>query len=145
MSTLTPIPGLRSPAAHVNGLVHFGRMLDKIRLHHAGQLPAEYVSNLGKGFDGRCVSFLRISYPALVDRTTSGSSSSDEELLAWAFAEGRQPTAEEIEIWNEFMTKRGWKDPMSETLVKRKHEHAFADRSDIETFFQFIDADEGRL
>ena len=32
------IPGLRSTYAKVGRLVYFGRMLDKIRLHAAGQL-----------------------------------------------------------------------------------------------------------
>lgn len=41
------VPGLRSPYAKVGRLVYFGRMLDKIRLYAAGQLPAEYVANLG--------------------------------------------------------------------------------------------------
>src|SRR4051812_49117116 len=36
----TIIPGLRSPSDQVNGLVYFGRMLDKIRLAAAGSLPA---------------------------------------------------------------------------------------------------------
>jgi hypothetical protein len=35
----TIIPGLRSPFDHFNGLVYFGRMLDKIRLAAAGKLP----------------------------------------------------------------------------------------------------------
>src|SRR3954462_15604043 len=35
----THIPGLRSPSEQVGGLVHFGRMLDKIRLAAAGKLP----------------------------------------------------------------------------------------------------------
>ena len=42
------------------------------------------------------------------------------------------------------MRKRGWKDEGSATLAKRKAAGGFADRADIETFFQFIDADEGR-
>jgi len=37
------IPELRSPYDKVDGLVYFGRMIDKIRLHTAGKLPAEYV------------------------------------------------------------------------------------------------------
>ncbi len=41
MST-KPFPA-RSPAEKVGGLVHFGRMLDKIRAHARGELPAEYV------------------------------------------------------------------------------------------------------
>ena len=59
----TLIPGLRSPSAVVDGLVYFGRMLDKIRLHAAGQLPAAYQANLGDAqtyvLDGRCCRFLR--------------------------------------------------------------------------------------
>ena len=140
----TPVPGLRSPADQVGGLVYFGRMIDKIRLHHAGQLPADYVPNLGGGFDERCVHFLRVSYRALVDRVGSVPHS-DQSLLDWALVEGRHPDEEEIEVWNEFMRKRGWKDEGSETLAKRKRDNGLADRADIETFFQFIDADEGRV
>lgn len=140
----TPVPGLRSPADQVGGVVYFGRMIDKIRLHQAGQLPADYVPNLGGGFDERCVHFLRVSYRALVDRVTS-CQKSDEQLLQWALTEGRHPDEEEIEVWNEFMRKRGWKDEGSELLAKRKRENGMEERPEIETFFQFIDADEGKL
>jgi Domain of unknown function (DUF5069) len=43
--------GLRSPSEKVGGLFYFGRMLDKMRLHARGKLPADYHENLGKGFD----------------------------------------------------------------------------------------------
>jgi hypothetical protein len=137
------VPGLRSPKEQVEGIVYFGRMVDKIRLHQAGRLPEEYQANLGSGFDGRCVHFLRISYPTLADRVAEGRT--DEELLEWSFAEGRKPDEEEIEVWNEFMRKRGWNDEATPTLVKRKAEGGFQNRDDIQTFFQFIDADEGRF
>jgi gluconokinase len=41
MAALYPtiIPGLRGPGEMVNGIVHFGRMLDKIRLAMVGKLP----------------------------------------------------------------------------------------------------------
>src|SRR6266542_2407522 len=103
----TLIPGLRSPFDQVNGLVYFGRMLDKIRLAAAGKLPEGWQPMRGtavKGtFDGRCCSFLHIDYTALEAETLKGGR--DEELLAWAFAHGRQPSDEEIEVWNSFMTK----------------------------------------
>jgi gluconokinase len=119
-------------------------MIDKIRLHHAGKLPAEYVSNLGGGFDGRCVHFLRISYRNLVDRVTSTPGASDEELLAWALRNGRHPDDDEIEVWNEFMRKRGWKDEGTPTLARRLKEIHCEDRTDIQTSFDFIELDEGR-
>lgn len=137
------IPNLRSPREMVSGLVHFGRMLDKIRLHAEGKLPSDYHANLGKGFDGRCVSFLHVDYPALVTRVLAGGS--DAEVLAWCFEKGRKPTEEEIEVWNAFMSKRGWNDEASPMLQKRLAEYGFAGRADIQTFFDFLDADEGRL
>jgi hypothetical protein len=133
---------MRSPSAKVGGLVYFGRMIDKIRAHAKGDLPLEYQPNLGKGFDAECSTFLRIDYKKLVDRTQPGGS--DEELLDWCFANGRRPTEREIFVWNEFMRKRGWTDDVSETLVRRKNEGGMADRTEINTMFAFIDADEGR-
>ena len=139
--TAKPFPA-RSPAAKVGGLVHFGRMLDKIRARANGELPAEYVPNLGKGFDGRCVRFLGVDYDNLVARVKEGGA--EEEILGWAFEQGRKPSEEEIEIWNEFMRKCGWNDDITPTLVRRKKESGLADRDDIQTMFQYIDADEGR-
>jgi gluconokinase len=136
------VPNLRSPYVKVGGIHYFARMLDKIRLHTAGQLPPEYRANLGTGFDGRALSFLWIEYPALVERVKQGGS--DEEILEWAFNQGRRPSAEEIEVWNEFMRKRGWNDEASDRLAQRKAESGFESRSEIATFFDYIDADEGR-
>ena len=133
---------LRSPFVKVGGFVYFARMLDKIRAHAAGQLPDDYQANLGKGFDERCARFLRIDYNDLVDRVKQGGS--DEELLQWCFASSRRPSDDEIYVWNEFMRKRGWNDEVSETLKRRKKEAGMAGRSEIETMFAFIDADEGR-
>src|SRR5450432_4286882 len=139
--TSRPFPA-RSPAEMVGGLVHIGRMLDKIRAHANGELPADYIPNLGKGFDGRSVRFLGVSYDDVVARVQQGGT--DDEILRWAFAKGRTPSEDEMEIWNEFMRKCGWRDNISETLVRRKKESGLAGRDDIETMFQYIDADEGR-
>jgi gluconokinase len=136
------VPNLRSPYAQVGGIHYFGRMVDKIRLHAAGRLPAEYHANLGSGFDGRALSFLWIEYPALVEQVKLGGS--DEELLEWACTQGRRPSAEEIEVWNDFMRKRGWNDEATERLSMRKRESGLENRDDIQTLFDYIDADEGR-
>jgi len=136
------IPQLRSPHDTVGGIVYFGRMIDKIRLHAAGQLPADYIENLGGGFDERILNFLRVSYADVVRETLTGKS--DEEVLAWCLENGRQPLEEEIEVWNEFMRKRGWNDAATERLVFRKAEGGYEKRDDIQTMFDYIDLDEGR-
>jgi gluconokinase len=132
----------RSPADKVGDLVYFGRMLDKIRAHARGELPDDYVPNLGKGFDGRCLRFLHLKYDDLVAETKKGGS--DDELLEWAYKNGRKPSDEEIEIWSEFMRKAGWNDDVTETVERRKRESGLTNRDDIRTMFNFIDADEGR-
>jgi Domain of unknown function (DUF5069) len=134
---------LRSPSEKVGGLFYFGRMLDKVRLHAEGELPSDYHANLGKGFDEKCVKFLHFDYDELVKRVNQGGT--DEEILDWCFSAGHRPSENELYVWNEFMRKRGWNDEVSEILVRRKIEARMTDRSDIQTSFQFIDADEGRL
>jgi Domain of unknown function (DUF5069) len=134
---------LRSPSEKVGGLFYFGRMLDKIRLHAEEQLPQDYHANLGRGFDEKCTSFLRIDYDQLVQRVNRGGT--DGEILQWCFDNGQRPAEDDVYVRNEFMRKRGWNDEVSEMLARRKKEAGMTDRSDIQTSFQFIDADEGRL
>jgi hypothetical protein len=138
------IPGLRSSYEKVGGLFFFGRMLDKIRLHAAGRLPPGY--NLGDAeprfFDGRCTRFLHVKYDRLVERVLAGGT--DEEILAWCLAHGRRPTDEEIETWNGFLAKRGWRDDSSERLVAARESHGLGHRTDLLTWFDLQDADEER-
>jgi len=133
---------VRSPSAKLGGLFYFGRMLDKIRVHARGELPEDYQPNLGKGFDAKCCAFLNVDYGQLSERVKQGAS--DDEMLEWAFTNGRHPTDDEITMWNEFMRKFGWRDHAAEILERRKREAGMQDRPEIETMFQFIDADEGR-
>ena len=77
---------VRSPGVKVGGLVYFGRMLDKIRVHAKGELPAEYHPKLGSGFDGWCVNLLQIDYGELVERVKTGGT--DEEILEWFSQKG---------------------------------------------------------
>jgi hypothetical protein len=142
----TIIPGLRSPFDRVKGIVHFGRMLDKIRLAAAGKLPEGWQASRGvtstSSFDSRCCKFLHIDYAALEVETLKGGS--DESLLEWSFGHGRQPSEDEIEVWNEFMTKRGWRDAITQRLNARLAEIGLPPGT-VLTMFEFIDLDEGRL
>ena len=142
----TIIPGLRSPSEQVKGIVYFGRMVDKIRLYADGRLPEGWHASLGSNhkttFDARCCRFLNIDYKALEKETLKGGN--DEQLLEWAFKNGRKPTDEEIEIWNAIMTKRGWRDTGTQRLNERLAEIGLPPGA-VQTMFEFIDVDEGRL
>ena len=142
-STPTIIPGLRSPYEQVGGIVHFGRMLDKIRLDRAGKLPPDWVSAKGapNGFDGRTCRLLNIAYADLEAETLKGGS--DEALFEWAIKQGARPTDAEIEHWNAFMLKMGWRDKYIERVNFRLQEVGLP-LGTVQTMFDFIDLDEGR-
>ncbi len=137
------VPGLRSCYAKVGRFVYFGRMLDKLRLHAAGQLPAGY--NVGDAqhntLDGRCCRFLGIKYADLRERTLAGGT--DEEILAWAHAHGTARTDEECHMWNRFLLKLGWRDERSTVLPQRILDSGLQGK-DVQTLIDHIEYDEGR-
>jgi hypothetical protein len=138
------IPGLRSAWDKIGGIVHFGRLLDKIRLFHQGKLPPAWVEAKGSvpGFDGVCCRFLQVDYRALEEETVKGGD--DDQMLQWAVAQGRKPSAEGIEIWNDYASKRCWRDQYTPRLHIHLQEAGMPIGS-VLTMFDFIDLDEGRL
>ncbi|MGB7794532.1 MAG: DUF5069 domain-containing protein, partial [Terrimicrobiaceae bacterium] len=137
------IEGLRSPYEKVGGIVHFGRMLDKVRIHRAGRLPEAWVAAMGgdQNYDGICCRFLGISYEQITREVARQTN--DEDLLEWTFVHGRRPSQEQILIWNAYMTKRNWRDKYSPRLRFRLEEAKMPINAAL-TMFDFIDLDEGR-
>jgi len=132
-----------SPYNEEGGINYLPRMLDKIRMNLKGKLSEDYCGNLGSGFDGRCCAFLQISYDDIVKQVESGSS--DAQVLAWCFENGRSADENDILLFNNFMSKRGWRDDSSDYIAEIKQKFSIADRDDIQTFFDLIEADEDRL
>jgi gluconokinase len=128
----------------LGGIVWIPRMIEKIRLHAAGKLPEDFHANMGKGFDGRCVRFLGINYDELVARVLKGAT--NDEIFAWIMEVGSKPNPEQIIVWNEFMSKRGWRDTDQppEKMRDYKQKYGLGHRDDILTYFDFYDVDEGR-
>lgn len=127
----------------LGGLTFLPRTLDKIRKHARGALHADHHEYLGRGFDGRLCHFLGIGYEALVARTLAGGT--DEEILAWIVQQrGRPVTDMDAMIWNGFAAKRGWRDEATVNLEKNKADSGLAHRTDLLTFFDYYEVDEGR-
>jgi gluconokinase len=136
------VPELRSPYDRVGDLVYFGRMLNRIRHYQSAKPPAEYLEMYGGGFDERTCDFLYVTFDALSERVRKGGS--DGEILAWCFSTGRRPSDEEREVWNGFMEKRGWRDPMVQMIQEELEAKGWSHRKDIKTLFDCFDADEDR-
>ncbi len=136
---------IRSPRDTVGGIMVFGRILDKIRLHAKDELPAGWHVGIIEGkrtFDDRVCRLLGVSFEALSERVLQGGS--DEEVLEWCFQNGRRPDTEHIELFNGFMQKRGWRDAASAALEVQRAEAGLAHRDDLVTFFDLMDTEEGR-
>jgi hypothetical protein len=133
----------RSPRDEIDGLPYFPRLCHKGRLHAAGKLHPQYHANLGGGMDLWTCQFLGVDYAALAEQLHAGVS--DAEALAWARKNGSTRQDCEVAWWKSFIRTRGFRDDLAERLAQRKAESGFQDRGDILTFFDYIDADEGRM
>ncbi len=136
---------IRSPYEKVSGIVLVSRLIDKVRLHAAGKLPEGYHVGFIPGnrtFDDRFCRFLHITYERFTESVLAGGT--DEEILERCLAQGRRPDAEEIEVWNTFMMKRGWRDSGTPSLLRSKADAGLAHRDDLITFFELMDVEEGR-
>jgi hypothetical protein len=132
----------RSPLDQTGGMSYFPRMLDKMRLFAAGELRPDLHANLGKFVDGWCTSFLRVDYAALQERVLAGGT--DEELLDWCYANGRQLNETDLIVWNSFVSKLGWRDAGAVRLARLKSASGLAHRDDLVTMADYMEVDEGR-
>ena len=126
----------------VGGLYFFARTLDKIRKHARNELHDEHLEYLDKGFDGRLCHFLGVGYDALRTRVLAGGT--DDEIFAWVQQTGRPINEVDAMIWNGFAAKRGWRDEATPGLEKNKADSGLAHRTDLLTFFDYYEVDEGR-
>lgn len=125
------------------GWMHLPRYLDKIRLHLAGKLPADYLPNLGKGFDGwwlEAAGLKHEDFVALVRNTIV-----DGQVADWVLKNVKRTAADQEAHRQRMLNYPQAGDArMTERLAQRKKESGLESRDDIQTFVDYIDADEGR-
>lgn len=134
----------RSPRETMEGWSYLPRYVDKIRLHLAGKLHADYQANLGKGFDGMWLKAAGISHEQMVEvvkRTIT-----DGEVCDWVRQNVKKSTAEKAAHWADVLSRPKADDPAAmERFKMRKQESGFSSRDELKTFVDYIDADEKRI
>jgi hypothetical protein len=140
--TNPPLETPRCPYDKLGGLVFFGRTIDKIRLKAAGRLRPDFFELMGDGYDARIMKYLHLDYAKFASVVLSGAS--DEQCWQYCIENGRKLSDLDLLIWNDFAAKRGWKDAASDLLEKFKTKSGLESRSDIQTFFEYWEVDEGR-
>lgn len=127
----------------MSGWMHLPRYVDKIRLHLAGKLPADYQANFGKGFDGRWLEAAGLKHEEFIEVVRG--TVTDGEVADWVLENVHRTDAQRV-AHREQMLHYPAKDDlkMQERLVSRKKEAGLTHRDDLTTFVDFIDADEKR-
>jgi gluconokinase len=143
MSTAFPV----SDHQKTRGVVYFARMISKIRLHAAGQLPDDFISHLGfadtTSLDARFCRFWALDYDQVKARALKDGSTA-EKVFDDLFASRQPLNVEHVFAWNLFLLKRGWRDSASNGIAAGKAASGFANRDDIQTWADLHDAEEGR-
>jgi hypothetical protein len=133
----------RSPREMMDGWVHLPRFIDKIRLHLAGQLHSDYQDNFTKGFDGAWLKAAGVDAAKIIEVVKQ--SVTDGQVCDWARQNVKKTAAEKAEF-NKFASTYGTQtDELKARLAMRKKDAGLAHRDEINTFFDFIDADEKRI
>jgi hypothetical protein len=133
----------RSPLESMCGWVYLPRFIDKIRLHLAGKLHSDYQENFTKGFDGAWLKAAGLQAEIFIGIVQN--SITDGQVADWVLR-NVQKSAEEKKAFNDFVLNRGRDDDAGKARLKmRKAESGLAHRDDIQTFVDYIDADEKRI
>ena len=134
----------RSPREAMAGWAYLPRFVDKIRLHLAGKLAPDYQENFTKGFDGAWLKAAGLTAEQFIDVVKS--SITDGEVADWVSKNVKRSDAEKA-AFNDFILNRGrtGDDEVKARLKLRKEQAGLSHRDDIQTFVDFIDADERRL
>ena len=134
----------RSPREIMCGWMHLPRLIDKIRLHLAGKLHPDYQPNLGKGFDGQWLDAAGVKFEAFVDVVKE--SVTDGEVADWVRQHVKKSEAEKRAHTEQMLNYPTPDDVAGQARLRlRKDQRGFAEREDITTFVDFIDADEKRF
>jgi len=133
----------RSPRETMCGWMHLPRYLDKIRLHLAGRLHADYQPNFGKGFDGAWLKAAGLVHEQFIE--TVRNTITDGEVADWVLKNVSRTDADKKAHADAMMNYPKPDDAaMQERLKQRKASANLAHRDDIRCFVDFIDVDEKR-
>jgi hypothetical protein len=134
----------RSPRETMDGWSYLPRYVDKIRLHLAGKLHADYQENLGKGFDGFWLKAAGVTHEQFV--AVVKNSITDGEVCDWVRKNVKKSPAEKAAHWQDVLSRPLANDEAAKARFKmRKEQAGITHRDDIKNFVDYIDADEKRL
>ncbi len=120
------------------GYVHLGRMLDKCRAVIA-DTHGEYIYPCP--MDQRLLEFAGLTAEQFTDAVQGRS---DSEVVEWFQATSAARTPDEIEAWNHMLLTRGPDTEEKRAYFKEIRDAIDPTRTDITTWADLLDLEEGR-
>ncbi len=134
----------RSPRETMCGWMHLPRFVDKIRLHLAGKLHADYQPNFCKGFDGLWLETAGVEAKEFIEVVRN--SATDGEVCDWVLHHVKKDESVKAAHRERMLNyPKADNAEMLARLKMRKDQAGLAHRADIRSFVDFIDADEKRI
>ena len=125
------------------GWVYLPRFVDKIRLHLAGKLSADYQENFTKGFDGAWLKAAGLTHEQL--ENVVKATLTDGQVADWVAKNVQRSEADKQAHAAGMLGYPKADDAEAQARLKmRKEQAGLAHRDDVRTFVDFIDADEKR-
>ena len=133
----------RSPRETMAGWMYLPRFVDKIRLHLAGKLPADYQENFTKGYDGAWLKAAGLTAEQFIDVVKN--TITDGEVADWVARNVKCSDAEKAAFRERVLNYGQGDEKLQARLQWRKEQSGLAHRDDIQNFVDYIDADEKRI
>jgi len=134
----------RSPRETMDGWPHLPRYIDKIRLHLAGKLHADYQPNYGaKGFDKAWLDAAGVTHAQMLEVVKS--SITDGQVCDWVRRNVKKSPASKTAFLQDVLNYPKPDDAEGVARLRQRKEAAgLSHRDDIKNFVDYIDADEKR-
>ena len=134
----------RSPRETMDGWSYLPRYLDKIRLHLAGKLHADYQENFGQGFDGMWLKYAGVTHEQMIEVVKH--SITDGEVCEWVRQNVKKSSAKKAAYAQDVFSRPKADNAEAVARLKmRKEQCGGAHRDDVKTFVDVIDLDEKRI
>jgi Domain of unknown function (DUF5069) len=134
----------RSPRETMDGWSYLPRYIDKVRLHLAGRLHADYQENFGKGFDAMWLKYAGVTHEQMIGVVKN--SLTDGEICDWVRRNVKKSPMDKAEHARDIYSRPLADDAAAVARLKmRKEQCGAANRDEIKTFVDVIDVDEKRL
>jgi hypothetical protein len=133
----------RSPREVMAGWTYLPRLIDKIRLHLAGKLHPDYQDNFTKGFDAAWLNAAGLTAEEFIEVVRG--TIIDGQVADWLMKHVKKSDAEKDAHREHVLNHGRHGAELQARLQMRKEQAGLAHRDDIQTFVDFIDADEKRI